>query len=73
MLAHVEKIGATVTGILQKATDENRPTGETADRLAEEIFENGRAHDDVLRDIISDQDREDLESADHIQTARLVQ
>jgi len=41
MVNHVEKIGETVIEILQTAEDLDKPTGETADKLAEERFLEG--------------------------------
>lgn len=43
MIAHVERIGQTVTDILVAAQKEGKPTGETADKLAEEKFLKGAA------------------------------
>jgi len=43
MVAHVERIGQTVTDILKAAAERNLPTGETADQLAEEKFLKGAA------------------------------
>ena len=37
-LAHLDRIGTTLTAIFDRAAAENRPTGEVADRMAEEIF-----------------------------------
>ena len=36
--AHLDRIGATLTSIFERAAAQNRPTGEIADRMAEEIF-----------------------------------
>jgi leucine dehydrogenase len=36
--AHLDRIGETLTAIFERAAAENRPTGEVADRMAEEIF-----------------------------------
>ena len=36
--AHLERIGATLTEIFARAAAERRPTGEIADRMAEERF-----------------------------------
>jgi leucine dehydrogenase len=36
--AHLERIGATLTGIFEQARREGRPTGEVADRMAEARF-----------------------------------
>jgi leucine dehydrogenase len=36
--AHLERIGDTLTSIFQRSASEQRPTGEIADRMAEEIF-----------------------------------
>lgn len=46
MVAHVERIGQTVTDILVAAKDRNLPPGEAADQLAEEKFLKGVALDD---------------------------
>jgi leucine dehydrogenase len=43
MIAHVERIGQTVTNILVEAQKRSLPTGETADQLAEEKFLKGAA------------------------------
>lgn len=43
MVAHVEGIGQTVADILEQAEKRDLPTGETADKLAEEKFLNGAA------------------------------
>ncbi len=43
MVAHVECIGQTVKDILEEAEKRDLPTGETADRLAEEKFLKGAA------------------------------
>ena len=43
MVAHVERIGQTVTDIIQAAQASNKPTGETADKLAEDRFIKGAA------------------------------
>jgi leucine dehydrogenase len=43
MIAHVERIGKTVTDILVEAKKRGLPTGETADQLAEEKFLKGAA------------------------------
>ena len=36
--AHLDRIGDTLTAIFQRSAAEHRPTGEIADRMAEEIF-----------------------------------
>jgi leucine dehydrogenase len=36
--AHLDRIGATLTSIFERSEKEKRPTGEIADRMAEEIF-----------------------------------
>jgi len=36
--AHLERIGGTLTTVFRRAQDEKRPTGEVADRMAEEKF-----------------------------------
>ncbi len=36
--AHLQRIGTTLTRIFERAAEEKRPTGEIADRMAEEIF-----------------------------------
>jgi len=46
MIVHVERIGKTVTNILQRAQDQNKPTGEVADLIAEEKFLKGAALND---------------------------
>jgi len=49
MVAHVERIGQTVTDIITESEKRNLPTGETSDTLAEEKFLKGAAlngHDD---------------------------
>lgn len=43
MVAHVERVGQTVTNILKTAKERGLPTGETADILAEEKFLKGSA------------------------------
>jgi leucine dehydrogenase len=45
MVAHVERIGATVTEVLQYATREAIGTGEAADKIAEERFIGGQPLD----------------------------
>ncbi|MGQ0587063.1 MAG: Glu/Leu/Phe/Val dehydrogenase dimerization domain-containing protein [Gammaproteobacteria bacterium] len=35
---HLERIGRTLTAVFKRAQDEKRPTGEVADRMAEEVF-----------------------------------
>ena len=45
MVAHVERIGATVTEVLQYAAREQIGTGEAADKIAEERFIGGRPLD----------------------------
>jgi leucine dehydrogenase len=40
--AHLERIGATLTTIFDRAQQERRPTGEIADRMAEERFSRGQ-------------------------------
>lgn len=47
MVAHVERIGKTVTDILMRAKQSNKPTGEIADILAEEKFLKGVALNDT--------------------------
>ena len=47
MVAHVERIGKTVTDILTRAKQSSKPTGETADILAEERFLKGVALNDT--------------------------
>ena len=47
MVAHVERIGDTVTEILEYAKREKIGTGEASDRLAEERFIGGRPLDDA--------------------------
>ena len=46
MVSHVESIGAVVTEILEEAKKRGLPTGETADKLAEERFLKGGALND---------------------------
>ena len=46
MVAHVESIGKIVTNILEQAKERSLPTGETADKLAEEKFLEGAALND---------------------------
>ncbi|HKY93131.1 MAG TPA: amino acid dehydrogenase, partial [Nevskiaceae bacterium] len=36
--SHLQRIGSTLTDVFQRADRERRPTGEIADRMAEEIF-----------------------------------
>ena len=36
--AHLDRIGTTLTSIFERSATEKRPTGEIADRMAEEIF-----------------------------------
>lgn len=45
MVAHVERIGQTVTEVLSYATAHHMGTGEAADKLAEERFMEGKALD----------------------------
>lgn len=45
MVAHVERIGATVTNVLAYATAHHMGTGEAADRMAEEKFMGGGSLD----------------------------
>lgn len=47
MVAHVERIGQTVTDVLSYATAHHMGTGEAADRLAEEKFIGGKPLDTV--------------------------
>lgn len=42
MVAHVERIGQTVTDVLSYATAHHMGTGEAADKLAEEKFMGGK-------------------------------
>ncbi|MEM6812489.1 MAG: Glu/Leu/Phe/Val dehydrogenase dimerization domain-containing protein [Pseudomonadota bacterium] len=46
MVSHVERIGKIVYEILDRAAQEGRPTGETADNIAEEKFLKGVALND---------------------------
>ncbi len=46
MVAHVERIGQTVSNIIKTAQEQNKPTGETADKLAEDRFIKGVALND---------------------------
>ncbi|MEM9469376.1 MAG: Glu/Leu/Phe/Val dehydrogenase dimerization domain-containing protein [Pseudomonadota bacterium] len=46
MVKHVESIGKTVTEILERAEEITKPTGETADKIAEERFLKGSALND---------------------------
>ncbi len=47
MVAHVERIGQTVTDVLSYATGHRLGTGEAADRLAEERFMGGKPLDET--------------------------
>ncbi len=47
MVKHVENIYQTVSEIIALAQDKSQPTGETADRLAEDKFLNGAALADI--------------------------
>jgi leucine dehydrogenase len=66
MVAHVERIGKTVSTILERAQDQNLPTGETADKLAEEIFLKGA-------ELNTDSNPEDSSSYDPAGGTRMVQ
>ncbi len=50
MVAHVERIGQTVTDVLSHATAHRMGTGEAADRLAEERFMGGKPLDTVTQE-----------------------
>lgn len=50
MVAHVERIGQTVTDVLSHATAHHMGTGEAADRLAEERFMGGKPLDTVTQE-----------------------
>ena len=67
MVNHVEGIYQTVTDIIKAAQKHNAPTGETADRLAEERFIKGAALND------NDTTEEDQASFDSNGGTRLVQ
>lgn len=66
MVAHVERIGQTVTDILEAAESRGLPTGETADQLAEEKFLKGAALND-------DTNQEESSSYGSVGGTRLVQ
>ena len=66
MVAHVERIGKTVSTILETAQDRDLPTGETADQLAEEIFLKGA-------ELNTDSNSEDASSYDPAGGTRMVQ
>ena len=66
MVAHVERIGKTVSTILERAQDRDLPTGETADKLAEEIFLKGA-------ELNTDSNSEDASSYDPAGGTRMVQ
>ena len=57
MVAHVMRIGQTVTDIIKSAEAVGKPTGETADKLAEEKFLNGQALEDMKEDDSTSEDR----------------
>lgn len=67
MVAHVERIGQAVTDILEQAEKRNLPTGETADKLAEEKFLEGAALDN------NDSNQEESSSFASSGGTRLVQ
>lgn len=66
MVAHVERIGQTVTDILEAAARRELPTGETSDQLAEEKFLKGAA-------LNSDANQEESPSYGSAGGTRLVQ
>ncbi len=69
MVNHVERIGQTVTDNILAAQEQGRPTGETADQLAEEKFLKGGA----LADMNDDTSEEDQANYGSTGGTRLVQ
>ena len=69
MVAHVERIGKTVSDIIKTAQEQSKPTGETADKLAEDRFLKGV----TLNDNDEDSSAEDQANSDSNGGTRLVQ
>ena len=59
MVAHVEQIGLTVMDIITQAHNRHLPTGEAADKLAEEKFVKGQA----LKDVGNDDSNQEADSS----------
>ena len=72
MVGHVEMIGKTVNSILARAQEQSRPTGEIADRIAEERFGKpmrGRADQNIPASVIEAAHDEAMQDEEEAATA----